>query len=74
MVIKTPIAGDVFKLVTMMLVDDGVLTTLVNITDSIWEKVHQQHQRTFYYWSEGMGLSQGHLNSDKGYWYPIKCI
>ena len=38
----------------------------------IWTGYHQQHQMAVDYFGEGMGVSEGHLNPYKLYWYPMQ--
>ena len=53
--IKTKITGDNFKIATMIFFDSGDFNTLGNRTDSKWEEVLQQHQRTVDVLSKGLG-------------------
>ena len=48
-----------------MFVDDSYFPTLGGRTDSHWDGVLQQHQRTVYEWSRGLKLSGGHIKPYK---------
>ena len=58
---KIEITGNEFKLVTMMFVDDRDFTTLGKRNDSMWDKVHQQHQSKVHDWSGGLCCSRAHI-------------